>query len=184
VYTIFRPHNVFGPRQNIADPYRNVVGIFMARALERRPMPVFGDGTQTRSFSYIDVVAEAIARAPQIDAARNRTINIGGDEKMSVRELARRVAEVMGVAGNVEHLPPRREVQHAHCDHTLARSVFSDIYAKHSMSVLAGLRLMADAVRNRPVPPPTEFPSGIEILDRLPPSWAPAPSPSTPSRPQ
>lgn len=171
-YTIFRPHNVFGPRQNIADPYRNVVGIFMARALENRPMPIFGDGTQTRSFSYIDVVAEAIAQAPTIAAARNETINIGGDEPMSVRDLAKHVAKLMGVAGRVEFLPPRKEVMHGHCDHTLARSVLTDAYEKHSLNIQTGLRLMADHVRSRPVPVATECPSAIEISELLPPSWA------------
>jgi UDP-glucose 4-epimerase len=171
-YTIFRPHNVFGPRQNVADPYRNVVGIFMARALERRPMPIFGDGSQTRSFSYIDVVAEAIARAPEIERAGNATVNIGGDEPMSVRDLARHVAEVMGVADDVELLPGRHEVQHAHCDHAFARSLFAEAYATCTRGIVDGLRLTADALRGRPIPPATECPSPIEIADRLPQSWA------------
>lgn len=171
-YTIFRPHNVFGPRQNIADPYRNVVGIFMAAALEGRPMPVFGDGTQTRSFSYIDVVAEAIAQAPRVEAARNQVINIGGDEPMSVRELARQIARVLGVEDRVELLPPRREVAHAHCDHRLAREMFAQAYRKHSIDIATGLQLMAEHVRAHPVPEATECPSRIEIPDKLPPSWA------------
>ena len=60
--SIFRPHNVYGPRQNIGDRYRNVVGIFMNQILQGRPMTIFGDGTQTRAFSYIDDVAPVIAR--------------------------------------------------------------------------------------------------------------------------
>jgi UDP-glucose 4-epimerase len=171
-WTVFRPHNVFGPRQNIADPYRNVVGIFMARALEGRPMPVFGDGTQTRSFSYIDVVAEAIAQAPNIAAARNETINIGGDEPMSVRDLARNIARTMDAKDDVEFLPPRKEVLHAHCDHTLARRVFADAYARHATDIETGLRLMADHVKAHPVPPATECPAPIELQELLPPSWA------------
>ncbi len=171
-FTIFRPHNVFGPRQNIADPYRNVVGIFMARALEGHAMPVFGDGTQTRSFSYIDVVAEAIARAPDVPAARNATVNIGGDEPMSVRDLARHIAAVMGVTDRVEFLPPRKEVMHAHCDHARAQSVFADAYRSHTIDIATGLRLMAEHVRSHPVPPATECPSAIELSELLPPSWA------------
>ena len=60
---IFRPHNVYGPRQNIGDRYRNVVGIFMNQILQGRPMTIFGDGTQTRAFSYIDDVAPVMAEA-------------------------------------------------------------------------------------------------------------------------
>src|SRR3989339_310580 len=83
-FTIFRPHNVFGPRQNISDPYRNVVGIFMAKGMRGEPMPIFGDGAQTRSFSYISTVAHCIAAAPRMPASKNMTINIGGDEQMTV----------------------------------------------------------------------------------------------------
>ncbi len=171
-FTIFRPHNVFGPRQNIADPFRNVVGIFMARALEGKPMPVFGDGSQSRSFSYIDVVAEAIAQAPFVPGAKSATINIGGDEPMSVRELARQIARVMGVKDAVELLPARKEVMHAHCDHTLARTVFADAYAKHTVDIARGLELMASHVRSHPIPAATECPSAIELSELLPPSWA------------
>lgn len=170
-YTIFRPHNVFGPRQNVSDPYRNVVGIFMRCALQGEPMPVFGDGTQTRSFSYIKTVAGCIAAAPLIPAAVNQTYNVGGDEPMSVRELAEQVARAMGVTANVRHLPARQEVMHAHCSHDKARAAFPAQYA-NPVGIVDGLRLMAEYVRGRPVPPATECPSAIEIADRLPPSWA------------
>ena len=170
-FTIFRPHNVFGPRQNISDPYRNVVGIFMACAMSGRPMPVFGDGTQTRSFSYIDVVAEAIVSAPDITEARNSVVNIGGDQPMSVRDLAREVAEIMHVPDTVEFLPQRKEAMHAHCDHSLARSIFARAYADRDIDIRAGLRRMADYVRSRPIPSTTECPAEIELTELLPPSW-------------
>ena len=67
-YIVFRPHNVYGERQNIGDKYRNVVGIFMNQILQGKPMTVFGDGTQTRAFSYIGDVAPIIAEA--IDGPR------------------------------------------------------------------------------------------------------------------
>ena len=79
-YVIFRPHNVYGERQNIADKYRNVVAIFMNQLLQGRPMTVFGDGRQTRAFTYISDVASLIARSVDIPAARNRVFNIGSDD--------------------------------------------------------------------------------------------------------
>ncbi len=169
-FTIFRPHNVFGPRQNISDPYRNVVGIFMSSALLRRPMPIFGDGTQTRSFSYITTVAECIAQAPWIVAAKNSAFNVGGDEPMSVLELARSISDITGAPFRPEFLPPRKEVRHAHCRHDLARKVFSEAYAK-ATGIKPGLELMAEFVRSHPIPLATECPSAIEIGDLLPPSW-------------
>src|SRR3712207_2836178 len=78
-YTIFRPHNVYGERQNIADRYRNVIGIFMNNVLRDEPLPVFGDGRQTRAFSHIDDVAPVIARAPLVEGARNEVFNVGAD---------------------------------------------------------------------------------------------------------
>src|SRR6185312_17360602 len=53
-FTVFRPHNVYGEGQNIGDRYRNVVGIFMNQVMRGQQMTIFGDGTQTRAFSYID----------------------------------------------------------------------------------------------------------------------------------
>jgi UDP-glucose 4-epimerase len=171
-FTVFRPHNVFGPRQNVADPYRNVVGIFMACALAGKAMPIFGDGTQTRSFSYIDVVSDAIARSPMIPDAANRTFNIGGDEPMTVRELARTIASEFGVPDAVEFLPARKEVLHAHCEHERAQAVFADAYRAHSVDIRSGLHRMAQFVRSQSLTRPTECPSPIEIKELLPPSWA------------
>lgn len=170
-FTIFRPHNVFGPRQNISDPYRNVVGIFMRCALTGMPMPIFGDGTQTRSFSYITPVARSIADAPMTDAARNGTFNVGGDELMSVCDLADNTSKVMGVPLSIEWLPPRAEVTHAHCRHELARRVFSRAHEK-AIDIVSGLTRMAAFVKARPIPPATECPAPIEIADLLPPSWS------------
>ena len=170
-FTIFRPHNVFGPRQNISDPYRNVVGIFMAKALKQAAAPIFGDGKQTRSFSYISIVAQAIADSPFLAAATNATFNIGGDEPMSVHELARHVAEVMRVPLRLEWLTPRKEVMHAHCSHEAARRVFASAYEK-AIGIHEGLEKMAAHVRSQPVPPETDCPSPIEISDLLPPSWS------------
>ncbi len=170
-YTIFRPHNVFGPNQNISDPYRNVVGIFMAKAMQHLSMPVFGDGTQTRSFSYIDMVAESIAKAPFIKEATNEIFNIGGDENMEVKKLADIISSLFQVEPNIEWLPVRKEVAHAHCDHTKARRIFADIYSK-ATDIETGLKLMVDSLNNKPIPPVTECPSPIEIFELLPPSWA------------
>lgn len=170
-YTIFRPHNVFGPRQNISDPYRNVVGIFLRSAIQGEPMPIFGVGNQTRSFSYVSSVAKAIAAAPWIPKAKGKTVNIGGDESMSVRALAETVAMVMDVPLQIRELEPRAEVLHAHCRHDLARSLFPHAY-EEAIGIAEGLQKTADFVRRQQIPPATECPCQIEIFDRLPTTWA------------
>jgi UDP-glucose 4-epimerase len=167
-YTIFRPHNVYGERQNIADPYRNVIGIFINRAMQGMPMPVFGDGTQSRAFSFIADVAPAIARSPLVEGARNEVFNIGADEAHSVNTLAEAVAGALGVPLNVEHLAARNEVQHAFSDHARMRAVFGD---EETVRLADGLARMIAWARAEGPRPPVRFGESIEIPINLPPSW-------------
>ena len=96
-YVVFRPHNVYGERQNIGDRYRNVVGIFMNQILQGKPMRVFGDGSQSRAFSYIGDLAPIMAAAIETPAARNQVFNIGADTPTTVGALAAAAAHAMGV---------------------------------------------------------------------------------------
>jgi UDP-glucose 4-epimerase len=167
-YSIFRPHNVYGERQNIADKYRNVIGIFMNQSLKGEPMSIFGDGTQTRAFTYIDDVAPLIAKAPTIPAAVNEVFNIGADVPYTVEELAREVAEALSVTPRVTYLPARNEVVHAFSDHSKVRRVFQPPQAT---TLHDGIRRMADWVKRRGPCQPVVF-SAIELHKNLPPSWS------------
>jgi UDP-glucose 4-epimerase len=89
---IFRPHNVYGENQNIGDRYRNVIGIFMNQVMQGQPMTIFGDGKQTRAFSYIDDVAPVIAASVVRPACYNQVFNVGADKPYSVLEVAQVVA--------------------------------------------------------------------------------------------
>jgi UDP-glucose 4-epimerase len=166
-YVIFRPHNVFGPRQNIGDRYRNVVGIFMNQILQGQPMTIFGNGTQTRAFSYIDDVAPVMAEAIETPAAWNETFNVGADEPCSLLQLANAVAAAMGVTPNIEHLDARHEVQHAHSSHEKVRRVFG---ARPQTSLAEGLARMAAWVREHGARTSAPF-DGIEVTRNLPASW-------------
>jgi UDP-glucose 4-epimerase len=169
-YTVFRPHNVYGERQNIADKYRNVIGIFMNAALRGEPMRVFGDGRQTRAFSHIADVAPIIARSPLVPAAADETYNIGADRPYEILELAEEVAEAMGVELQVEHEPARNEVVHAYSDHTKVREAFDP---PEPIDLRTGIRRMADWVREHGAREPVEFNGEIEVGRNLPPSWRP-----------
>ena len=166
-YVVFRPHNVFGPRQNIGDRYRNVVGIFMNQILQGQPMTIFGDGTQTRAFSYIDDVAPMMAEAIDTPACWNETFNVGADQPYTLLQLAAAVAAAMGVAPQVTHLDARHEVQHAHSTHDKARRVFG---ARPQTSLEEGLDRMAAWVRLHGARTSAPF-DGIEITKHLPASW-------------
>jgi UDP-glucose 4-epimerase len=166
-YVIFRPHNVYGERQNIADKYRNVVGIFMNQLLRDQPLTIFGDGLQSRAFSHVSDVAPLIARSPLVPEARNQVFNVGADSPFSVLELARVVAEEFGKPLQIQHLPERNEVVHAFADHAKVRSVFSPPAPKDLRS---GIRLMADWVKRHGPAKPVEF-KNIEIHKGLPSAW-------------
>ncbi len=167
-YTVFRPHNVYGERQNISDRYRNVIGIFMNALLQGRPMTVFGDGSQTRAFSHVDDVAPIIARSPLVDGARNEAFNIGADEPYSVRELAELIAEALELPPVVEHLDARNEVVHAFSDHAKLHGVFAP---DDPVDLPTGLKRMADWVKEQGDRAPVDFPGVIEVERNLPPSW-------------
>jgi UDP-glucose 4-epimerase len=166
-YVIFRPHNVYGEGQNIGDKYRNVVGIFMNQILQGQPMTVFGDGEQTRAFSYLGDVSPIIARSAQLDGARNRVFNVGADQPYSVNYLAKVVAKAMGVEPNVTHLKARQEVVHAFSDHSRVKEVFN--YAPKT-SLEEGIGRMAAWVKSHGARQSKEF-GNIEIRKNLPPSW-------------
>jgi UDP-glucose 4-epimerase len=166
-YIVFRPHNVYGPKQNIGDRYRNVVGIFMNQILQGKPMTIFGDGTQTRAFSYIDDVVPVMAEAIEMTSAWNQVFNIGADQAYELNDLARRVAAVMNVEPSIVHLPPRHEALHAQATHEKVRQVFGQ---RQQTTLEDGLRTMAAWVRTRGARSSMPF-QEIEVPKNLPPAW-------------
>lgn len=167
-YTIFRPHNVYGERQNIADRYRNVIGIFMNNVMQDESMPVFGDGLQTRAFSHVADVAPIVARSPLMPEARNEVFNVGADQPYSILELAQAVAAALAVEPDVVHLPARTEVVHAFSDHSKLHGVFG---FSEPVSLEDGIGRMARWARDHGPCAQVEFPGEIEVPIRLPPSW-------------
>ena len=170
-YVIFRPHNVYGEHQNIGDPYRNVIGIFMRQILTGQPLTIFGDGEQVRAFSYIDDVAPVIAACIDRTETWNQVYNIGADRPWTVNELATTVCRAMGAsASKIRHLDARNEVFTAYSNHEKVKRVFGDLV--RNVSLDEGIAKMAAWVKTLEcVPEPKRF-GHIEVLKNLPPSWA------------
>lgn len=167
-HIVFRPHNVYGEHQNIGDRYRNVIGIFMNQILQGRPMTIFGDGNQTRAFSYIADVAPLIAQSILRPNAYNHVFNVGADTPYSVLDLARTVAKVMGVEPDIRFLEPRNEVVDAYASHEKAKTHFGDLV--RNVPLEEGVRRMAQwakkvGSRRGPV-----F-GNIEVSKKMPASW-------------
>ncbi|HEV3484139.1 MAG TPA: NAD-dependent epimerase/dehydratase family protein, partial [Vicinamibacterales bacterium] len=166
-YVVFRPHNVYGEHQNLGDRYRNVIGIFMNQIMHGESLTVFGDGTQTRAFSYIDDVAPHIARSVDVPAAYNQVINIGADTPYTVNELARVVGSAFGVQPKIRYLPPRNEVQHAYSSHEKAHRLFG---SDGAVTLDDGIRRMAEWAKRVGARQSQAF-DNIEVTRNLPPSW-------------
>ena len=111
-WCIIRPHNVYGVKQNIWDKYRNVLGIWMYQHLNGEDMTIFGDGTQTRAFSFIDDSLEPLWNSAVREKASKEIINLGGIEEISIKDASVVLREVIG-EGNIVHLEPRHEVKHS-----------------------------------------------------------------------
>ena len=167
-YVVFRPHNVYGERQNIGDRYRNVVGIFMNQLLRGEPMTIFGDGLQQRAFTHIDDVAPIIAESVNVPSARNQIFNVGADVPHTVNELAEVVSHAMGKPCHVNHLDPRNEVKIAFSDHSKAERAFGK---RKKTTLSEGVGAMAAWVREHGARESSVF-EGIEVARNMPPSWA------------
>jgi UDP-glucose 4-epimerase len=168
-YVIFRPHNVYGEYQNIGDKYRNVVGIFMNQLMQGKQLSVFGDGLQTRAFSYIGDVAPYIANSVNVQAAYNEVFNVGADQEFTVKDLAIEIMNAMDMKSELRYLEARNEVVHAHADHSKIKKIFN-IKDSDATSLAAGLKKMADWAKVVGARKSTNF-ENIEILEKLPPFW-------------
>ncbi len=123
-YSIVRPHNVVGIYQNIWDRYRNVIGIWIRKALAGEPLTIFGDGTQIRAFSDIKFYMDPFEKL--MTAHDGETFNIGADKNYTINEAAEaviNVAKELGINATKVHLEPRNEVHTAYCDHTKAHKL-------------------------------------------------------------
>jgi UDP-glucose 4-epimerase len=175
-YSIVRPHNVYGPAQNLRDPYRNVIAIFINCLMNGKAFYIYGDGQQTRSFSYIDDVNPYIARIGFEDKCNGQIYNVGpGEEcKITLNEVAQIVLnEFFG--GKIpegfkpKYLPPRpREVKHAF---TESFKIERELGFKNKTDVHSGIAKMVKWAKTIG-PMPFIYLDSLEIQnDKVPRTW-------------
>ena len=167
-YIVFRPHNVYGERQNIGDPYRNVVGIFMNQIMQGKRLSIFGDGMQTRAFSHIDDVAPIIAKSVEIPEAYNEVFNIGADTPYTVKELATIVCDAFDVPENIDFLEARNEVVHAYSNHDKVHRQFGNLIK--NIELKEGIERMVEDAKQKGPRQGEKF-KNIEVERNMPPSW-------------
>ena len=166
-YVIFRPHNVYGERQNLWDTYRNVIGIFISQALEGKPCTVFGDGKQTRAFTYVGDVAPVIAQSVFNEKAYNHVFNIGAEQAYSIHEVAHTVYAIVNAEVKVSYIGTRHEALHINVSHAKLKN-FLNYEPRYSLD--DGLRRMI-AWAKKAKPHKSKKFKHIEIFKNLPAAW-------------
>ena len=169
-WNIAVPHNIVGPRQRYDDPFRNVMSIMINRNLQGKPAIVYGDGLQTRCFSYVDDCVNCLERMALDDNIVGEVINIGPDEgTITIRELAELVATETGINEDPIHMPDRpREVKHAMCSADKARRLLD--YRTRTNIQTAVIRT-TEYIRRRGVKP-FDYTFPLEIVnEKTPKTW-------------
>jgi nucleoside-diphosphate-sugar epimerase len=119
-----RYFNIFGPKQDPQSQYAAVIPRFISALKRGEPVPVYGDGLQTRDFTFIGNVIDANIRACFASGAAGGRFNIGCGQQISLLDLARGMAEAMDRPLQVQHFPARAgDVRHSMADISRAREV-------------------------------------------------------------
>ncbi len=145
-WCIIRPHNVYGVKQNIWDKYRNVLGIWMYQKLNGKSLTIYGDGEQTRAFSYIDDCLEPLWNAAILPETSKEIINLGGTVPFSINDACEVLLKVIGNTP-IEHLEPRYEIKHAIPSYEKSIDLLK---YKETTSLEEGLREMWEWAKTQP----------------------------------
>jgi nucleoside-diphosphate-sugar epimerase len=117
-----RYFNVFGPRQDPSSPYSGVISLFISALCERRRPTIYGDGEQTRDFTYVANVVDGVLRACQAPEASGEVINVATGIRMSLNELFRTIRGLVGEDVDAIHAEPRPgDVRDSQADISKAR---------------------------------------------------------------
>jgi UDP-glucose 4-epimerase len=167
-WVIAIPHNIIGPRQNYSDPFRNVVSIMINRMLQGKAPIIYGDGEQTRCFSYIDDCLSCLI--PMLDQKNlnKQTINIGPDEEfVSINKIAEICSNITGV--NLQPIYKKgrpKEVKHATCSADKARKLLN---YKTKVNLKEGIQKTFEYIKQRGTRP-FNYNIKLEIINDLTPS--------------
>lgn len=147
-YTIFRPHNIYGPGQNMADPTRNVVAQFMRKMIEKGSLTLYGEGKMRRAFSYVDDVVDVLVKS--IDGSfADQTVNLGSDKDISIKELVDLLTKITEKNVEMELVPARsQEISMFLADHSLQNRLTE----YKETSIEEGLRKTWEWVKQHPLP--------------------------------
>jgi len=135
-YTIFRFFNTYGPNQSTDF----VVARFLSAALKNKDITIYGDGMQTRTFTYVDDTVNVCYKIFEEKLLKNDVINIGNDQLMTIKELAELTIKITGSSSKIIYLPPLKEgdMTRRQPDNTKMREILN----KKLISIEEGIKLM------------------------------------------
>ena len=145
-WCIIRPHNVFGIKQNIWDKYRNVLGIWINKILHNEDILIYGDGEQTRAFTYIDNILPCLSKAAFSQLASKQTINLGGIMPMTINDAANLLCKITSY-DKVKHVEKRHEVKFAVPSYQKSIDILE---YKEVFNIEYGLRTMYEWAKTQP----------------------------------
>ena len=123
----FRFFNVYGPGQRPGQAYAAVVPVFVDAALAERPLPLHGDGRQSRDFTFVDTVTEVLTRAV-LEGVTAEPTNLAFGTRTDLRSVIEMLADVLGRGVEVQNLPARSgDVRHSQADNSRLQNLFPDI---------------------------------------------------------
>lgn len=169
-WNIAVPHNIVGPRQRYDDPYRNVMSIMINRNLQGKPSIIYGDGQQTRCFSYVDDCVDCLEKMTLDPDIISETINIGPDEgTITISELSSIVANSTGCNLEPIYVDDRpSEVKHATCSADKARNVLN---YKTKIDIKTSVAKTTEYIKDRGVKP-FDYSFPLEIVnEKTPKTW-------------
>jgi UDP-glucose 4-epimerase len=144
----FRFFNVFGPLQAPGHAYAAVVPAFASAALEGRPLPLQGDGKQSRDFTYVGTVASVLASAARRGVHEPEPVNLAYGTRVDLLTLIELLEGIVGHALEVDHLDPRKgDVRHSQADDSRVRALFPDV---EPVPLEVGLRDTVEWLAERP----------------------------------
>lgn len=126
----FRFFNVYGPLQAAGHAYAAVIPVFMDALLNGKPLPVNGDGTQSRDFTFVETVCNVLLTAAEQRTSHPEPVNLAFGTNTSLLELIDLMQEITGIEADVQHRDPRPgDVRHSQANNETLRSLFPDIAA-------------------------------------------------------
>lgn len=146
-----RYFNVFGPRQDPGSPYSGVISLFSTALLEGRRPTIYGDGEQTRDFTYVANVVDGVLRACEAEGAAGEVINVATGGRISLNQLLRAMNEIVGTQIEPIHAEARAgDVRDSQADISRARQLLG---YEPTIALEEGLRRTLDWCRTEAAAP-------------------------------